>query len=168
VSRLDSLIRRLRAQHACLATAADLMRTLSGPILELGLGNGRTYDHLRGLFPGRRIMVFEQFAPQDPAIGPAGRDLIVGDIRNTLPAAAARLGAQVPLINSDIGSGDSVLNARLADFLAGQLPGLLAPGGVLVSDLSLPGLDDLALALPPDVAPGRYFLYQRSLVLGGQ
>lgn len=141
--------------------AADLMRTLSGPILELGLGNGRTYDHLRGLFPGRRIIVFEQVLPHDPTIGPAGDDLILGDIRDTLPAAAAWLDAQVPLINSDIGSGDSVLNARLADFLAGRLPGLLAPGGVLISDLSLPGLDDLALALPPDVARGRYFLYRQ-------
>jgi hypothetical protein len=161
VSRLDSLIRRLRAQHACLATAADMMHTLSGPILELGLGNGRTYDHLRGLFPDRRIVVFEKYAPHDPTIGPAGADLILGDILDTLPAAAARLAARVPLIHSDIGSGDQALNARLADFLAGQLPGLLAPGGVLVSDLSLPGIDELALAPPASVAPGRYFLYRR-------
>jgi hypothetical protein len=32
---------------------------------------------------------------------------------------------------------------------------------VLVSDLFLPGLDELALTLPPEVAPGRYFLYRR-------
>src|SRR6202022_2543720 len=47
VSRLDSFIRRLKAQRACLDLAAGLVRGLDGEILELGLGNGRTYDHLR-------------------------------------------------------------------------------------------------------------------------
>ena len=53
VSRLDSFIRRLEAQRACLDHAADLIRGRDGAVLELGLGNGRTYDHLRELFGGR-------------------------------------------------------------------------------------------------------------------
>ena len=51
MSRLDSFIRRLEAQRACLDRAAELIRDIDGHVLELGLGNGRTYDHLRGLFP---------------------------------------------------------------------------------------------------------------------
>jgi len=53
VSRLDSFIRRLEAQRACLDHAAGLIGGLDGVVLELGLGNGRTYDHLRSLFPSR-------------------------------------------------------------------------------------------------------------------
>ena len=55
MSRLDSFIRRLVAQRACLDHAAQLIGGLDGAVLELGLGNGRTYDHLRSLFPGREI-----------------------------------------------------------------------------------------------------------------
>ena len=54
MSRLDSFIRRLEAQRACLALAAGRIGGLPGPVLELGLGNGRTYDHLRELLPGAR------------------------------------------------------------------------------------------------------------------
>ena len=31
-----------------------------GPVIELGLGNGRTYDHLRERLPGRRIIAFDR------------------------------------------------------------------------------------------------------------
>ncbi|MGB1448128.1 MAG: class I SAM-dependent methyltransferase, partial [Arenicellales bacterium] len=53
MSRLDSMIRRLEAQRACLAAATESVRELPGAFLELGLGNGRTYDHLRELAPKR-------------------------------------------------------------------------------------------------------------------
>ena len=55
MSRLDSFIRRLEAQRACLNQAAALIVGLDGAVLELGLGNGRTYDHVRELFPDREI-----------------------------------------------------------------------------------------------------------------
>ena len=51
LSRLDSFIRRLEAQRACLNATPAWIEGLAGPILELGLGNGRTYDHLRRLHP---------------------------------------------------------------------------------------------------------------------
>ena len=79
-----------------------------------------------------------------------------------LPALAGDFTARVPLIHSDIGTGDSARNARLAMDLAGYLPSLLTPGGVIVSDASLPGVEDMALAPPAGVKPDRYFLYRRS------
>ena len=51
MSRLDSFIRRVSAQRDCLNMAKDMIADVPGPILELGLGNGRTFDHLRELFP---------------------------------------------------------------------------------------------------------------------
>ncbi|MBM3542582.1 MAG: hypothetical protein FJX51_11085, partial [Alphaproteobacteria bacterium] len=66
MSRLDSFIRRLQAQRACLDHAAMLVRDLPGPVLEFGLGNGRTYDHLRETFPGREIFAFDRQVAAHP------------------------------------------------------------------------------------------------------
>ena len=60
MSRLDSFIRRLKAQRACLTHAAQAIGNDEGTVLELGLGNGRTYDHLRECLPERDIFVFER------------------------------------------------------------------------------------------------------------
>ena len=57
MSRLDSFIRRLEAQRRCLNHAASAVRAVPGTVLELGLGNGRTFDHLRHLLPGRALFV---------------------------------------------------------------------------------------------------------------
>ena len=42
MSRLDSFIRRMSAQRDCLNHVADLLADVEGPVMELGLGNGRT------------------------------------------------------------------------------------------------------------------------------
>ncbi len=60
MSRLDSFIRRLEAQRRCLEMGARHIAALPGPVLELGLGHGRTYDHLRQILPAREIYVFER------------------------------------------------------------------------------------------------------------
>ncbi len=73
MSRLDSAIRRLQAQRACLDAAAALVAGLPGPVLELGLGNGRTYDHLREILPAREIFVFERRIAAHPASIPDER-----------------------------------------------------------------------------------------------
>jgi S-adenosyl-L-methionine methyltransferase len=52
MTRLDSAIRRLTAQRDLLDWASEEIAP-GGLVLELGLGNGRTYDHLRDRLPGR-------------------------------------------------------------------------------------------------------------------
>ena len=158
MSRLDSVIRRLEAQRACLRRGAELIRELPGPVLELGLGNGRTYDHLRETLPDREIFVFEREVAADPDCVPDAAHLLLGDIRETLPAAVARFGPRVALVHSDMGTGDSELNRRLAGFLAARLPGLLRPGGVVISDQDMSLEGAVALPLPEGVEPGRYFM----------
>ena len=138
MSRLDSFIRRLEAQRACLDHAARLVAGLDGAVLELGLGNGRTYDHLRELFPGRDIYVCEKKVAAHPDCVPPPERLILGDMRETLPAAHARLGGRVALVAP-----------------------LLCAGGILVSDPPF-GQDELEpLPLPDGVPLGRYHLYRR-------
>src|SRR4051794_2188122 len=113
MSRLDSFIRRLEAQRACLDASPALIAGIPGPILELGLGNGRTYDHLRGLYPDRAIFVFERQPAAHPDCIPDPAHLIVGDIHATLPTASARLPGRAALVHNDLGTGDATRNAEL-------------------------------------------------------
>jgi hypothetical protein len=159
VSRLDSVIRRLQAQRSCIDHAIGLIAGRPGPVFEVGLGNGRTYDHLRARMPDRTIYAFDrQVAAHPNCIPPADR-LVLGDARQTLPATAAR--GRAILIHSDIGTGDAAANAALARELAPAYVDALAPGGILISDQPLadPALEPQAL--PDGVAPGRYHLYRR-------
>lgn len=156
MSRLDSAIRRLQAQRDCLNAAADLIAGTPGLVLELGLGNGRTYDHLRSILPDRDIHVFERKVAAHPDCIPPDDRLFLGDISESLPRAAERLGRRAILVHSDIGTGDAARNAVLAETIAAILPPLLLPGAILISDQALPVAGAAPLPLPDEVAPGRY------------
>lgn len=161
MSRLDSFIRRLEAQRACLDFAADLVRGLKGEVLELGLGNGRTYDHLRELFPDRGVYVCERTVAAHPGCVPPSAFLLLGDMRETLPSARGWLAGRVALAHLDPGNGDVVSSKALADELAPLIVPLLRSGGVLVSEPAVE-LDELnPLPLPHGIELGRYNLYRR-------
>lgn len=166
MSRLDSFIRRLEAQRACLDHAAELIAAIDGPVLELGLGNGRTYDHLRELFQGhntgwRDIYVCERQVAAHPDCIPPGDRLLLGDMFDTLPAARAMLGGQVALAHFDAGTGDAAANLELAAGLRPLLVPLLCRSGVLATQQPMDGPDLERLPLPTGVAEGRYHLYRR-------
>lgn len=160
MSRLDSAIRRLQAQRDCLTRAASLIADLPGPVLELGLGNGRTFDHLRELLPEREIFIFDRQVAAHPDCIPDDAHLFLGDFLDTVPAAAARIGAPAAMAHCDIGSGDVEATAALAAALSPRLVPLLAAGAVVIADqaLDLPGA--AVLPLPDGVKPGRYHLYR--------
>ncbi|HKM74222.1 MAG TPA: class I SAM-dependent methyltransferase [Stellaceae bacterium] len=161
MSRLDSFIRRLQAQRACLDLAADLIRELDGELLELGLGNGRTYDHLCQLFPERKIYVCERRLAAHPDCVPPDELLLLGDMRDTLRTARERLARRVALAHLDPATGDLAASRALATELAPLIVPLLRPGAVLVSEPAI-AWDGLSpMALPESVAPGRYHLYRR-------
>jgi hypothetical protein len=160
VSRLDSFIRRLEAQRACLDHAAALIRGVPGDIVELGLGNGRTYDHLRELFPDRKIWVCERRVAAHPDCAPPPELLLLGDMRETLPAARSRLAGQVALAHLDPASGDVAASRALAAEIAPLIVPLLRPGAVLVSEPAIEVDGLVPLALPPGVAEDRYHLYR--------
>jgi len=161
LSRLDSFIRRLEAQRACLNHAAHLVRDLDGAVLELGLGNGRTYDHLRGLFPDRKIYVCERHVAAHPDCVPPSELLLLGDMRQTLRDVRDQLGDRVALAHLDPATGDVIASKILADELALLIPPLLRLGGVLVSEPALATDGLISLSLPGGVESGRYNLYRR-------
>jgi hypothetical protein len=166
VSRLDSFIRRLEAQRACLDRAAELIGGLDGFVLELGLGNGRTYDHLRELFqsgstPWRDIYVCERRVAAHPDCVPPADRLLLGDLRDTLPQARPWLAGKVALAHLDAGTGDAAANKALAVQLMPLVLPLLCAGGVLASDPVMDSPELAPLPLPDGVAPERYHLYRR-------
>ncbi|MDP8917976.1 MAG: class I SAM-dependent methyltransferase [Pseudomonadota bacterium] len=161
MTRLDSVIRRLTAQRDLLNWATQELSP-NGLVLELGLGNGRTYDHLRSKLPGREIYVFERSPAAHPDCYPPEGYLIEGDIFETLPAFIARFGqGSSALIHTDIGTGDQEANRRLALRLSPLLEALLQPGGLLIADraFELPSCEDISSQT--DVPEGRYFVYRR-------
>jgi len=161
VSRLDSFIRRLQAQRACLNRAAELVRRVDGAVLELGLGNGRTYDHLRELFPDRNIYVCERQVAAHPDCVPPADRLLLGDLRETLPQARSWLEGRVALAHLDVGTGDAAGNKALAAELLPLVMPLLCAGAVLASDPVMDCPELAELPLPDGVAEGRYHLYRR-------
>ena len=162
MSRLESFIRRLEAQRACLDRAAQLIADLPGSVFELGLGNGRTFDHLRQELPGRAIYVLERQVAAHPDCTPAAEFLILGDFRDTLPAACRRFAGSAALVHADIGSGNDEADHGLATALAPAIAALLREGGIAASDQPLPAPTLRELPLPPGVTPGRYRLYRKS------
>jgi hypothetical protein len=160
LSRLDSFIRRLQAQRACLDEAISLSRNVRGAALELGLGNGRTYDHLRERLAGSRTLyALDRRLAAHPDCVPF--ELVLGDFRDTLPRLAARLGRAVALVHADTGSGDEAASRAQALALPSLLDPLLVDGAVVVSDQNMDP-DWESLPLPDGVAPRRYFIWRRS------
>ena len=174
MSRLDSFIRRLQAQRACLDWAIEAVGDRPGPVLEIGLGNGRTYDHLRSrLGQSRAIFAVDRQLAAHPACVPDREHLLLGEFRDSLPALARRLGPVAALVHADTGSGDEAASHAQAQWLAGLVDALLAPGGVVVSDqdMSVDGRLPQGWrgeALPPDVQPGRYFIYRKAVTASGR
>lgn len=158
MSRLDSFIRRMTAQRDCLGAAAALVAEIPGLVLELGLGNGRSYDHIRQLMPGRDIYVFDRRVASHPECLPDDDHFFLGEILEQLPVAAARFGRRVALAHSDIGTGHPEHDAEVAAVLAGRLAPLMVPGGVIVSDQLLLLESFEVLTLPAGVPDDRYFM----------
>jgi len=161
VSRLDSFIRRLEAQRACIDFAARPGNLPDGPVFELGLGNGRTFDHLRERLPGREIFVFDRQVAAHPNCVPDAAYMIIGDIAETLPRAVLRLRGRVAFVHSDLGSGDAAIDRATARTVAPLIAEALAPNGLVVSDQALVIAGWQPLPPPPGIAESRYFLYRK-------
>ena len=168
LSRLESFIRRLQAQQACLDLLVRQVEGRPGSVLELGLGNGRTYDHLRSRLPGRRIVVVEREPrPHGACLPPAG-DLLVDTFEAILAEPKGRLPDDLVLVHADIGTGDAERNARLAALVARGLAAWLPEACLIASDQALPAPRFHTLPLPDGVEPGRYHVYRVGPMAAGR
>jgi hypothetical protein len=162
LTRLDKAIRRLEAQRTCLDWAVKEIADIQGLVVELGLGNGRSFDHLRARLPDRDIFVFERNPAAHPASTPAADRLIIGNLEDTLPAARERFAGKVAFLHSDIGTGDDDRNFHFAAWLGPEVIPLLAAGAIVASDQRLPALEEWKTKPPEGVAEDRYYLYRFS------
>ena len=158
MSRLDSFIRRLTAQRDILNAIVELVNGTEGPVLEFGLGNGRTYDHLREHFPDRRIIAFDRDVRSYASSTPQAENMVTGDIRES---GQAFLGIGVALAHADIGTGHDDIDAITLTWLPQLMAGVLAKNGIAVSGLPLDRPELEPLELPAGVKEGRYYLYRR-------
>jgi len=157
MSRLDSAIRRLTAQRDCLAAA--LARAPDGALVEIGLGNGRTFDHLSEIAPDRDLWVIDRemnahpsCAPLDPAF------FLQGEAGEMLDALFERVGRGVAMVHYDLGIGMPDHDTPLRVSLTERITRLMVPGGYLVSNSAFEGMT--REPLPDGVAADRYFIHR--------
>ena len=158
MSRLDSFIRRLNAQRDIVDLICAEVASMDGPVIELGLGNGRTFDHIRENLPGRRIVAFDRVLGAHQHSTPGEGDLILGEIRETAQRFA---GIGASLVHADIGTGYDDKDAETLTWLPALVADLLAPSGICASGLPLDHPTLLVLPTPDSVPKDRYFLYRR-------
>lgn len=157
MSRLDSMMRRLSAQRDGLEWAKQQINGVAGDAVDMGLGNGRTYDHMREILPERRIWVIDRVLQCHPSCVPPEQDFLQGEAEEMLVKLAQNEN-KIALAHYDFGFGvkekDVAEAARLSPFIAA----LMAPGGVIVSGQPLVGFK--TLQGPDSIAPERYNFYQ--------
>jgi hypothetical protein len=158
MSRLDSFIARMQAQRSILNHVCRNMPLPDGVVLEIGLGNGRTYDHIREIFPDRRIIAFDRAVGSHPASTPPAEDLVLGEISETLKSVSAGSAA---FAHADIGTAYRETDAETMRWLPRCLADALAPGGIAASGLPLQHADLEQIAVPDGIDPKRYYLYRR-------
>ena len=162
-SRLDLFVDRMVSQRACLDYAAGAVAALNGPVFELGLGNGRTYHHMRHIMPSRDIFVFERAVASHPDSTPPEDMVLLGDVYDTLPQALERFGATAALIHADLGGHNAAKNDAFARNISPIVEPLLAVGGLMVASdrMYFDGLEEQPL--PEGAVPGRCFIYKRTV-----
>ena len=132
------MISRLTAQRTLMEEAARLIKDQPGPIFELGLGSGRTFDHLRQMLPDREIFAFDRAIAAHPKSIPDGDHLILGEIRETLKFCGPRIPGKPAFIHVDLGSGDPTQD--LFPLLAvAACREWSAPGTIILADRPLEG-----------------------------
>jgi len=92
----------MTAQRDILNQICPEVAKMEGLVFELGLGNGRTFHHLRERLPGRRIVVFDREVGAHTSSIPDAENLVLGDIRET---ARRFIGIDAALVHADIGTG---------------------------------------------------------------
>lgn len=155
MSRLDSIMRRLAAQRDGLEWAAERTKGIAGDALDMGLGNGRTYDHMREVLD-RRIWVIDRVLQCHPSCIPPAQDFLEGEAEAMLQKLADS-GAKIVLAHYDFGFGVKDKDVAEAVRLSPAIARVMAPNGIIVSGQPLVGFAEIDG--PTTVAKDRYHFY---------
>jgi SAM-dependent methyltransferase len=151
------MLRRFTAQRDGLNWAAEQTSGLEGDVLDLGLGNGRTYDHLREILPQRRIWVIDRVLQCHVSCVPPEADFLQGEAE---PMLQKLLGndTRLALAHYDFGFGDKAKDLAEAARLSPSIARVMVPGGIIVS--SQPLADIKPITGPDSIACDRYLFYR--------
>ena len=158
MSRLESMRRRLSAQIDGLNWAANQIADIKGDVLELGLGNGRTFDHLRQQLPDRRIWVIDREMNAHPSCVPPRSDFLQGDADEMLQQLA-RAGGRLALVHYELGIGVADHDTALSTKMSQHIAPLMAPGGLIISQDPMEGFDPIK---GPDSVDAKRYLFYRA------
>jgi hypothetical protein len=162
MTRLDLFIARMVSQRACIDHAIALSGHMTGPVYELGLGNGRTFDHIRAMLGTRALYVFERSVASNPASTPDVDQMVLGDVCETLPMMLARLGPVASFVHADLGGHNLKKNDTFARAVSPQVEAVMAQGGIMVSSDRMYFDTMEELPLPDGALEGRAFIYQKT------
>ena len=157
MSRLDSMLRRFSAQRDGLNWAAEQTSGIEGDALDLGLGNGRTYDHLREILPQRRIWVIDRVLQCHASCVPPEADFLQGEAEPMLQKLLGNK-TRIALAHYDFGFGDKAKDVAEAARLSPLIARAMVRGGIIVSGQPLVGIEQIAG--PDSIARDRYLFYR--------
>lgn len=157
MSRLESFIRRMIAQRDALNQVHREVLRMSGPVVEMGLGGGRTYDHMAKQYGAKRIVVFDRDPWPNEMEAASPKHFIQGEIKTTHKAFADLNAA---LVHIDIGSRSKLTDIETLEWLASAATTVSASNGFILSGLPLEHSQLVEQPLK-DVPAGRYFLYRK-------
>lgn len=156
MSRLESFRRRLTAQIDGINWAIEQTKNTKGDILEMGLGNGRTYDHLREN-ADRRIWVIDRILKCHPSCIPPEKDFLKGEADIMLEHLAENK-VKVALAHYDFGFGVKEKDVEEGGRLSPLIKAVMVPGGLVVSQQPLIGFTQIWG--PDSIDRERYLFYR--------
>jgi len=156
VSRLESFRRRITAQIDGLNWALEQTSTLEGDVLELGLGNGRTYDHIRENTE-RRVWVVDRLLQCHPSCVPPEEDFLQGEATEALTRLRTG-GHKIVLAHYDLGHGDKAHDVQESLDMSRQIRAVMAPGGLVMSQQPMEGMQQVAG--PASIPKDRYYFFK--------
>lgn len=162
MSRLENLIYRFQVQKSHLDRAVRYCSDQKGIVLEIGLGSGRSFDHLREKMSERDIFAFDHRVETHPGCEPAEHERVLGEVMETLPQFAQEHKDQAALIHIDVGSKKFEQDIDRYKSYLPSLKKLLKMGSVIVSDRPFDDPDLLPLPEVEENKNWRYFSYIKS------
>lgn len=155
----------MQAQRACIELAASLVSELDGPVLELGLGQGRTFDHLQETFPNRKVYLIDDMMKPADGIRLDPSLAIKGDVLDLLAHFARDHGPAFTVVHSDLGGSrwdDLTPDIPVIKCLSKWLPQITLPGAAIISNLPIESNLLIENDLPIGIRKGKIFFYRRS------
>ena len=157
MSRLESMMRRLAAQKTGLEWCVEQIKSITGDFVEIGLGNGRSYDHLREIAPDKKIWVLDRILQCHPSCVPPKDSFLQGEANEVMTQMKSdNIG--ISLAHYDFGIGVKDKDEAEAAALSPLIKDIMVKDGLLMSCQPLVGFTQIEG--PAEIPTGRYYFYK--------